>query len=126
LLNFKKNKITKSSVYNELLLNSNKVVGKYFVIVYKTNITKLDKKEELVNLNFGITASKKVGNAVKRNWCKRRIRLLVNQINIKDFTKTFYINIIARKFMIDNSFSLLKKDFDFCIKKITNYEKKSN
>ncbi len=96
------------------------------MIVYKTNITKLDKKEELVNLNFGITASKKVGNAVKRNWCKRRIRLLVNQINIKDFTKTFYINIIARKFMIDKSFSLLKKDFDFCIKKITNYEKKSN
>ncbi len=126
MLNLKKNKITKSSVYNELLLNSNKVVGKYFVIVYKTNITKLDKKEELVNLNFGITASKKVGNAVKRNWCKRRIRLLVNQINIKDFTKTFYINIIARKFMIDKSFSLLKKDFDFCIKKITNYEKKSN
>ncbi|MSO14034.1 ribonuclease P protein component [Candidatus Aquarickettsia rohweri] len=125
-MNLKKNKITKSSVYNELLLNSNKVVGKYFVIVYKTNITKLDKKEELVNLNFGITASKKVGNAVKRNWCKRRIRLLVNQINIKDFTKTFYINIIARKFMIDKSFSLLKKDFDFCIKKITNYEKKSN
>ncbi len=96
------------------------------MIVYKTNITKLDKKEELVNLNFGITASKKVGSAVKRNWCKRRIRLLVNQINIKDFTKTFYINIIARKFMIDKSFSLLKKDFDFCIKKITNYEKKSN
>ena len=126
MLNLKKNKITKSSVYNELLLNSNKVVGKYFVIVYKTNITKHDKKDELVNLNFGITASKKVGNAVKRNWCKRRIRLLINQINIKDFTKAFYINIIARKFMIDKSFSLLKKDFDFCIKKITNYEKKSN
>ena len=125
-MNLKKNKITKSSVYNELLLNSNKVVGKYFVIVYKTNITKHDKKDELVNLNFGITASKKVGNAVKRNWCKRRIRLLINQINIKDFTKAFYINIIARKFMIDKSFSLLKKDFDFCIKKITNYEKKSN
>jgi ribonuclease P protein component len=125
-LNLKKNKITKSSVYNELLLNSNKVVGKYFVIVYKTNITKHDKKDELVNLNFGITASKKVGNAVKRNWCKRRIQLLINQINIKDFTKAFYINIIARKFMIDKSFSLLKKDFDFCIKKITNYEKKSN
>ena len=125
-MNLKKNKITKSSVYNELLLNSNKVVGKYFVIVYKTNITKHDKTDELVNLNFGITASKKVGNAVKRNWCKRRIRLLINQINIKDFTKAFYINIIARKFMIDKSFSLLKKDFDFCIKKITNYEKKSN
>lgn len=126
MLNFKKNKITKSSIYNELFFNSNKVVGKCFVIVYKTNINKQDKQDELINLNFGITASKKVGNAVKRNWCKRRIRLLADQIDLKYFTKTVYINIIARKFMIGKGFSLLKKDFDFCIKKITNYEKKSN
>ena len=123
MLNFKKNKITKTSVYNELFLNSNKIVGKYFVIVYRTNVAK---QNDLISFNFGITASKKTGNAVKRNWCKRIIRVLVNQIDLKNFTKTLYINIIARKFMIGKNFLLLKKDFNSCVKKIINYEKKSN
>ena len=122
-MNFKKNKITKNSIYNGLFHNSNKIVGKYFVIVYRTSVTK---QNDLINFNFGITASKKIGNAVKRNWCKRIIRVLVNQIDLKIFTKTLHINIIARKFMIRKNFLLLKEDFNSCIKKITSDEKRSD
>lgn len=115
-------KITKNSAYKELFYNSNKVVGKYFVIVYKSIEIVNDEK---ARLNFGITASKKTGNAVKRNWCKRVIRALIREADLVDLTRDLYINIIARKFMISKSFTILKDDFNHCMKKIVMYEKKS-
>ena len=121
-MDLKKTKITKNSAYKELFINSDKTVGKYFVILYKS--TEIE-DDELVNFRFGITASKKIGNAVKRNWCKRVIRILVGQLDLTDLTKNLYINVIARKFMIKENFSILKNDFNYSIKKIVRYEKKS-
>jgi ribonuclease P protein component len=121
-LDLKKTKITKNSAYKELFINSDKTVGKYFVILHKSAETK---SNELVNFRFGITASKKIGNAVKRNWCKRVIRILIGQLDLTDLTKDLYINVIARKFMIKENFSILKNDFNYSIKKIVRYEKKS-
>ena len=63
-MDLKKTKITKNSAYKELFINSDKTVGKYFVILYKS--TEIE-DDEIVNFRFGITASKKIGNAVKRN-----------------------------------------------------------
>ena len=121
-MDLKKTKITKNSAYKELFINSDKTVGKYFVILYKS--TEIENNEQ-VNFKFGITASKKIGNAVKRNWCKRVIRILVGQLDLTDLTKNLYINVIARKFMIKENFSILKNDFNYSIKKIVRYEKKS-
>ena len=121
-MDLKKTKITKNSAYKELFINSDKTVGKYFVILYKS--TEIE-DDELVNFKFGITASKKIGNAVKRNWCKRVIRILIGQLDLTDLTKNLYINVIARKFMIKENFSILKNDFNYSIKKIVRYEKKS-
>ena len=121
-MDLKKTKITKNSAYKELFINSDKTVGKYFVILYKSAEIEDD---ELVNFKFGITASKKIGNAVKRNWCKRVIRILIGQLELTDLTKNLYINVIARRFMIQENFSILKDDFNYSIKKIVRYEKKS-
>lgn len=77
-----------------------------------------------VNFSFGITASKKTGNAVKRNWCKRTIRVLVQKINLDNPTQHLYINVIARKCMLSKNFLILKDDFDYCIKKILKHEEK--
>ena len=121
-MDLKKTKITKNSAYKELFINSDKTVGKYFVILYKS--TEIEGNEH-VNFKFGITASKKIGNAVKRNWCKRIIRILVEQLDLTDLTKDLYINVIARKFMVKENFAILKDDFNYSIKKIVRYEKKS-
>jgi len=121
-LELRKSKITKNSAYKEFFVNSNKMVGKYFVILYKGTKVEVD---EQVNFKYGITASKKIGNAVKRNWCKRMIRILVKQIDLVDLTKDLCINVIARKFMIAEKLTILKDDFDCSIKKIVGYEKKS-
>jgi ribonuclease P protein component len=121
-LELRKSKITKNSAYKEFFVNSNKIVGKYFVILYKGTKVEVD---EQINFKYGITASKKIGNAVKRNWCKRMIRILVKQIDLVDLTKDLCINVIARKFMIAEKLTTLKDDFDSSVKKIVGYEKKS-
>ena len=121
-MELRKSKITKNSAYKEFFVNSNKIVGKYFVILYKGTKVEVD---EQVNFKYGITASKKIGNAVKRNWCKRMIRILVKQIDLVDLTKNLCINVIARKFMIAEKLTTLKDDFDSSVKKIVGYEKKS-
>ena len=121
-MELRKSKITKNSAYKEFFVNSNKIVGKYFVILYKGTKIEVD---EQINFKYGITASKKIGNAVKRNWCKRMIRILIKQIDLVDLTKDLCINVIARKFMIAEKLTTLKDDFDCSIKKIVGYEKKS-
>ncbi|MBY0380188.1 MAG: ribonuclease P protein component [Burkholderiales bacterium] len=121
-MELRKSKITKNSAYKEFFVNSNKIVGKYFVILYKGTKVEVD---EQINFKYGITASKKIGNAVKRNWCKRMIRILVKQIDLVDLTKDLCINVIARKFMIAEKLTTLKDDFDSSVKKIVGYEKKS-
>ena len=81
------------------LLKGNKLSNKYFVMFYK----KLLKKKSN-NLNISIVAKKKLGNAVKRNFCKRRFKSLVNEIVRKISLNFNYSYLILAK---DNA---LKKD----------------
>ena len=52
--------------------------------------------------HFGISVSKKIGNAVIRNRTKRQIK---NIIDKKDYKKNFNCIIIVRKNFLNNSFS---------------------
>ncbi len=69
------------------------------------------KKNNLLFDRFGISVSKKLGNAVFRNKYKRKIRVIV------DNYKKVYINsedyiIILRKTAVGKSFAELEKDFN--------------
>ncbi len=81
------------------LLKGNKLSNKYFVMFYK----KLLKKNSN-NLNISIVTKKKLGNAVKRNFCKRRFKSLVIEIVRKISLNFNYSYLILAK---DNA---LKKD----------------
>ena len=116
----KTSKITKRAEYNKLSYTSHKVVSKYFVIVYKLEVKK-DNYE--VNFKYGITASKKVGNAVKRNRCKRIIRLLINNLDLKDLKNNLSLNIIARKPIISENIKILQSHLESKIKKIIFYKR---
>jgi ribonuclease P protein component len=59
------------------VLDSSKIVSSSFVIYYKKNI---DKK-----LRFGFIVSKKIGNAVHRNYAKRRLRHLSQKYILNSF-----------------------------------------
>ena len=68
------------------------------------------KKNDLDYDKYGISVSKKLGNAVFRNKYKRKIRAIV------DNYKKMYINhedyiIILRRGAVDKSFQDLEKDF---------------
>ena len=63
---------------------------------------------------FGLTASKKVGNAVRRNRCKRRLRAVID-LHKEAIKNTFLlptdIVLVAKRGTFDLPFSTLEKDF---------------
>ena len=75
------------------MLKGHKLSNKYFVMFYK----KLLKKNSN-NLNISIVTKKKLGNAVKRNFCKRRFKSLVNEA-VKKISLNFNYSylILAKK-----------------------------
>ena len=74
----------------------------YFIIHSKSNDLPYDR--------YGISVSKKLGNAVFRNKYKRIIRSIIDNYKKLYINKKDYI-IILRKEAINQSFDTLEKDF---------------
>ena len=88
------------------LLKGRKLSNKYFVMFYK----KLLKKNSNY-LNISIVTKKKLGNAVQRNFCKRRFKNIVNEI-IKKISLNFnysYLILAKDSSLKKDSFDDLKK-----------------
>lgn len=89
--------------FQDIIKNGFCKKNKSFVIHYRKNKLPYDR--------YGISVSKKLGNAVFRNKYKRKIRV------IADNYKKLYINhkdyiIILRKNALEKSFAELEKDFN--------------
>ena len=105
ILSLSKNKDFKS------IITGRKVSNKYLTIFFKKLSNKNNK-----NLNISFVAQKKIGNAVKRNKIKRRLRNIMNdalkKINIK---MEYSYLIISKRNVFDGEFSDIKetviKDF---------------
>ena len=105
LLSLSKNEDFKS------LLNGKKISNKYLTIFFKKLSGKSNKY-----LNISFVAQKKLGNAVKRNKIKRRLRNIMNdalkKINIR---MEYSYLIISKRNVFDGKFSDIKetviKDF---------------
>lgn len=81
--------------FNEIINNGKKISNSEFIIFYK-------QKNEMTP-KFGITAPKKIGNAVIRNKCKRQVRNMVYLNNLLFKKYNNYIIIIKKGFLL-NSF----------------------
>ena len=106
LLSLSKNEDFKS------LLNGKKISNKYLTIFFKSLSGKSNK---YLNISF-VNQKKKLGNAVKRNKIKRRLRNIMNQIlKISKLNLNYSYLIITKKNIINASFSDIKeitfKDF---------------
>ena len=86
----------------KILLKGSKLSNKYFVMFYKKILNK-----NYNNLNISIVTKKKLGNAVKRNFCKRRFKSLVNEAVKKTSLNFEYSYLILAKHN-----SLKKKSFE--------------
>ena len=108
LLSLSKNEDFKS------ILAGRKISNKYLTIFFKRLSGKSNKY-----LNISFVAQKKLGNAVKRNKIKRRLRNIMNQIlKISKLNLNYSYLIIAKKNIISASFSDIKEIISKDFKKI--------
>ena len=95
---FKKRRIQKS-------IKTKKIYNKYVTIFFGKLANKDDNK-----LNISFVTKKKIGNAVKRNKIKRRLRNIVNEA-VKKVTLKFNYSylVIAKSTMLNNEYKNIKE-----------------
>ena len=82
------------------LLTGKKITNKYLTIFFKKLSGKNNKK-----LNISFVTQKKIGNAVKRNKIKRRLRnIMIEALKKMDLNLTYsYLLISKKKLLMTNS-----------------------
>ena len=87
------------------LLKQNKISNKY-VTVYFGKLANKNKNK----LNISFVTKKKIGNAVKRNKIKRRLRNIVNEAT-KNITLKFDYSylVIAKPTMLNKEYTIIKE-----------------
>ena len=96
------------------LLQQKKISNKY-VTVFFGNLPNKDSK----NLNISFVTKKKIGNAVKRNKIKRRLRNIVNDAVKKVSVKFDYSYlVIAKSTMLNNEYKNIKETLFLDLEKI--------
>ena len=93
-----------------------KIFSKNFIIQKYTNLDSTD-----LNLKFGFTATKKIGNAVTRNRAKRRMRALVSRFVQEDINsfdnKSSYV-LVAKSSLNKALFINLYSEMQQCLNKL--------
>ena len=96
------------------LLKEKKISNKYATIFFGILNSKDNNK-----LNISFVTKKKIGNAVKRNKIKRRLRNIINDAVKKVFLKYNYSYlVIAKATMLNNEFKDIKETIFRDFKKI--------
>ena len=103
-------KLKKSKEYYSVFTYGKKINSKNFNLQY------LDSRIKYIRV--GITASKKLGNAVNRNFVKRRIRSLVQKVFSKTCVSVKDYVIVAKKGILSEKFDSLQKELKLLLKKI--------
>ena len=96
------------------LLKKNKLSNKYVTIFFGKLYNKKKNK-----LNISFVTKKKIGNAVKRNKIKRRLRNMINDA-VKNITINFSYSylVIAKSTMLNNDYTNIKETLFQSFKKI--------
>lgn len=108
--------LKKRKDFKRLTTSGKSIKSKSFILQYKTLPDEIS--QEVESVRYGLTVTKKIGNAVIRNRVKRRLRPL-----IKDLFPTLALPFcdyvfIARHSLIDQKFDLLKKEIEISLEKI--------
>ena len=96
------------------LLKQKKISNKYVTIFFGKLVKKNKNK-----FNISFVTKKKIGNAVKRNKIKRRLRNIVNDVVKQISIKLNYSYIvIAKPTMLNNEYTKIKQTLLMSFKKI--------
>ena len=96
------------------LINGKKITNKYVTIFFG----KL-KNKNFKELNISFVTKKKIGNAVKRNKIKRRLKNIIN-LAVKKISVKFEYSylVIAKPTMLNNDYTNIKETLFQDLKKI--------
>ena len=111
-----KSKITSLSKNDDFksLLNGKKISNRYLTIFFK----KLSDKNNN-NLNISFVTKKRIGNAVKRNKIKRRLRSIMSEAIKKiNLNLNYSYLLIAKYSVLENQYENIKKTIFIDLKKI--------
>ena len=103
--------LSKNEEFKNLL--KQKKIGNKYVSIFFGKLENKDRKK----LNISFVTKKKIGNAVKRNKIKRRLRSIMNEA-VKKITINFNYSflVIAKSSMLNNKYKIIKetlfKDFE--------------
>ena len=87
------------------LLKKKKVSNKYVTIFFGNLVNKNNRK-----LNISFVVKKKIGNAVKRNKIKRRLRNIMNEaVNKISINFNYSYLVISKPSMLNNEFKNIKE-----------------
>ena len=87
------------------LLNQRKVSNKYVTIFFGRLINK-----DKTKLNISFVTKKKIGNAVKRNKIKRRLRNIINEaVKNMSINYSYSFLVIAKPSMLNNEYKNIKE-----------------
>lgn len=75
-------------------------------------------KPETPDFKFGVTATKKIGNAVIRNRCKRRLRAAIAEIALETPVNAVNIVMVARPKTATCPWDQLCRDLKWCLKRL--------
>jgi len=96
------------------LIKKKKISNKYITIYFG----KLDNKDNK-KLNISFSVKKKIGNAVKRNKIKRRLKNIMNDaVKRTSINYNFSFLVIAKSTMLNNEFKNIKDAIFQDLKKI--------
>tara|TARA_Y100000996_G_C22412683_1_gene597929 strand:- start:326 stop:670 length:345 start_codon:yes stop_codon:yes gene_type:complete len=96
------------------LLKGKKISNKYTTIFYGPI-----NQKNLTKLNISFVTKKKLGNAVKRNKIKRRLRNIINDATKKiDIKFNYSYLVIAKPTMLNNDYINIKETLFQTLKKI--------
>ena len=105
--------LSKNEDFTNLLKNK-KVTNKYVTIFFGKLKNKNNKK-----LNISFVTKRKLGNAVKRNKIKRRLKNIINYIEKKiDMKFNYSYLVIAKPTVLDNDYTNIKETLFKEFKKI--------
>ena len=105
--------LSKNEEFKNLL--KKKKTSNQYVIIYFGFL----KNKNYNKLNISFVAKKKIGNAVKRNKIKRRLRNIVNEATKRKFIKFHHSYlVIAKSTMLNNDYTNIKETLFQEFKKI--------
>lgn len=107
-------RIKKSTDFDKIIKKRKSFANKQFIIYYDKN--------EIEHMRLGISVSKRLGKAHKRNKIKRYIREVFK--TRKDKLKSYNLIVIARNQVVDLTLEEYEKSIDHILKKLKMYKEK--